>query len=352
MRIMASKRNKKPDVCTFWRTLAITAGFLSILLVSTASGDCETAFAIRGRTLLYMELPSDSTQPFFRAEGLKIVRFSIADKSELIAILSDQYRYKKIDSTQKEKIQIICPVLEIVNMNGEKIAEFDMEIQRISFSPDGWHLAFISGEQYSEGQNFRPQKFGIIDLKDNQIRWILGNEHENSHEIGHDLYWSENDTIYAHNNFHEIVAIDSKTFGMDKTGFLGTMNLSPDGKYNIVNTYSERNSNSGDLIEIIDIEKNKNISPEIYQLVGESLDRTDYGNSLVVKWLGNKDSYLGINVGERAMIIDADRLLVLFDEQYGSINFDTKSWEAVPSCWLIKRNDSLTVFDQSVLSTE
>jgi len=304
---------------------------------------------MRGRTLLFRELPSDSTQPFFRAEGLKIVRFSIADKSELIAILSNQYRNKKIDSTQKEKIQIICPVLEIVNMSGEKIAKFDMEIQRISFSPDGWYLAFISGEQYTEGQNFRPQKFGIIDLKNNQIRWVLGNEHENSHEIGHDLYWSENDTIYAHNNIHEIVKIDSKNFGIFKTGFRGTMKLSPDGKYNIVNTYVKGGSN---LIEIIDIEKNKNISPEIYQLVGESLDRMDYGNSLVVKWLGNLNSYLGINVGERAMIIDTDRLLILFDEQYSSINFDTRLWEAVPSCWLIKRNNSLTVFDQSAISSE
>ena len=322
---------------------------LSILLISSVSGQCDKAFSMRGRTLLSRELPSDSTQPFFRAEGLKIVRYSIADRSNLIAILSNQYKHRKIDSSNTEKIQIICPLLEIVNMNGEKILEYDINIQRVSFSPDGWSLAFISGEQYTEGNNFRPQKLGIIDLKDKKIKWILGDEHKNSHEIGHDMFWSDNDTIYVQNNIHEIMVIDSKTLGIEKTGVRGSMNLSPDGKYNIVNTYVKDKCN---LIEIIDIKRDKNISPEIYKLVGESLDRTDYGSSLVVKWFGEKGCYLGINIGEHVLIIDVDRFSVIFDEHYSSISFETRLWEAAPSCWLVKQDGSLTTFNKSLIKSE
>ncbi|MDH4158448.1 MAG: hypothetical protein OEW00_14355 [candidate division Zixibacteria bacterium] len=330
------------------RTAVVTALLSAILVVAlTDDSRSEQAYTIRGKEIMRRSVPEGRVTPFMTARGVRVTQLQIADSTAYAAVISQQYLADSSVPGQPGAFQEIKSILEICDSTGAMVLERDFDVQRIGFSPDGRHLAFISGRQLVEGRDFIPQAVGIIDIAAGTETWVPGIFDSATTRVHPNIFWANDGVIYVNDEDYEIVKIDSKSLEVSPTGLTGMVYLSPDGRFNLINaTRWEK----GDYIEIIDLVNRMNISPDIYQLIGESLDLQDYGTELYAGWLGNTGSMLGINLGERALVIDVAGRNLLFDEPFSDIDFNPGAWVGAGSAWLVVENHKVMVFDRSRLA--
>jgi hypothetical protein len=328
---------------------AILRILLSVILLLAMAYDShsEQAYTIRGRTVYRRSVPEGRVQPMMAAKGIRVTQLKIADSTAYAAVLSQQYLSDSSASGQPGAFQQIKSILEVFDSTGAVLLERDIGIKRVAFSPDGHRLAFISGRQLVEGRDFIPQAVGTIDIDSKTTAWVPGVFDSAATRAHPDIFWASNDVIFANNEDYEIVKVDSKSLQVSPTGITGMVNPSPDGRFNLINaTRWEK----GNYIEVIDLSGRRNISADIYQLIGESLDRRDYGTELHATWLGNSGSMLGINLAERSLVIDVAGRELLFDEPFGDIEFYVGAWVGAASAWLVIENHKVTIFDRSRLA--
>ena len=318
-----------------------------LLLAMAHDSRSEQAYTIRGKTIYRRSVPEGRVHPSMTARGIRVTQLKIADSTGYAAVLSRQYLSDSSASGQSGTFQQIKSVLEVFDSTGSVLLEIDIGVQRVAFSPDGRRLVFISGRQLVEGRDFIPQAAGIIDIAGGTTAWVPGIFDSTATRVHPNIFWAGNGIIYVNDEDYEIVKIDSKSLEVLPTGITAMVNPSPDGRFNLINaTRWEK----GNYIEVIDLVDRRNISGHVYQLIGESLDKRDYGIELYAGWLGNSGSLLGINLAERTLVIDADRRELLFDEPFSDIDFYLGAWVGAASAWLVIENHKVTVFDRSSLA--
>jgi hypothetical protein len=314
---------------------------LSLMLVSPVANS-QRIWSTQGRAILVTDAPGMKAHSFLTAKGLWVLEMKVARQGTAIGILSAEYRYVEIDTTKKA--QVIAPILEIVDSAGNKLREYDIGIQSFAFSPDGRRVAFITGQRQLEGAEFVPLGFGIADIAGDSIEWVRRNDSGHTDTVGNGVHWLADDTIITNDGAGNILRMDARTRQTKPVGVKGRLQVSPDGRHNLLNGAVSAEDR---YIELVDLVERKNISPDIYLVVGESFDRSDYGWSLFATWLGDSGSFLAVNMGDKAFIIDVGKRSVIFDDRSGEYRFDVSGGAAEPSCWLVRRRGVLTVLDKS-----
>ncbi|MCK4573428.1 MAG: hypothetical protein KAU36_03610 [candidate division Zixibacteria bacterium] len=282
-------------------------------------------------------MPSSDRNAFFVTAGDKVTEIKVAEQSGDFAVLS--FDYTTPSDSGARRPQIIVPLLQFVNKAAVKLKQLDIPIVEFSFSPNGRQLAFITGKQITDQKQFVPLRFGIYDRDTDSVNWLI--DFPDTRRTSRGVYWAANGYIYLNGDDMEIVRIKGPDFAAESTGVHGKVNVSPDGRFNLLNAGRR---DKGDLIEVIDLTTGENISPWLYRLLGETLDRVDYGTALYARWLGYESSFLGINLGNRALVVDLIVRTILLEE-YGTLRFDPDRLVGARSLWLVKRGKQLTTLD-------
>lgn len=321
----------------------IAAALVAAFAISATPIQSEPIYRFAGKQL---KVTHDQTikglERVFMAKGVPIVAAEVGEKTGYIAVISNDYRSIVVDSVKNEKQQINTTWCEVVDSSGNTLYETNEGVQWASFNPEGDRLAVITGRRTMEMTGPMQLRLGIINLNDSSLTWLLGSDSTYSDSVDHFVDWTRTDEIYINGPKYEIYKVDPKSGKLFDTGWNGLLDISPDGRYLLINAARVV---SGEFIQLIDLESGENLSPEFYQICGESWDKSDYGSRLAVRWLGSEKNLLGINLFQRALVIDVDKREILFDQPFSDINFYIHGWVTRPTIPLVVKNRQPTILE-------
>ncbi|MDD3731053.1 MAG: hypothetical protein PHU88_01615 [candidate division Zixibacteria bacterium] len=173
--------------------------------------------------------------------------------------------------------------LVIIDTNGTVYYKIDDNVRKLSWSPDGTKLAYITGEYREEGLGFKSTGVFLFDLiNGNKITVTKDFPHpsiKNYTGAGYDINWAVHDSniyIKEYDKAGGNYVYDTKTRTTHQVPYKG-IHFSPDGKYYIA-------INPEDDTYIYETATNQDISDEVKLAI----------NSIPISWLPDREHHLQV----------------------------------------------------------
>lgn len=352
--------------------LYLRAGISLMLLLAVAAGNAVTDTGADQREIVVYEgrpgyQPVYSKMPyrgdsvlFFSPRGSGVERVALCGGGQRVAILSRTSGVPLRGSFEALYEELPRTILEVVDLDGAKVLERDINIQKFSIGPDDDMLVFITGQYIPESDlGFAPSRLGILQISTNTIEWVLDDSTTNSSLVKWQVFWADDGEIYM-SDYRQLFRVNIHTHQVTPLDLKGNCHISRDGRYRIIN---QRRPVYDDTIKIEEMPTGVDASSSIYRLVGDVLSRDVY--YIEADWFGPSGSLLMLAVeprpeptsgygpakltGRHVYLIDVEREQVIFHEEGTDLGFGSDQTTASPQPYLLKRNDRWVLPDSDVV---